>query len=57
MRLFKSKNKYYYCRFCGKRFEDPSMARLCFDLDIKVNEVKEAFNGFTKNIKDGKSVK
>jgi hypothetical protein len=30
--------KWYYCRHCGKKFKDPAMAKICFDLDLKILE-------------------
>jgi|WetSurSiteA1Bulk_404760.scaffolds.fasta_scaffold03412_6 hypothetical protein len=35
MKLWR-KTKWYYCRHCNTRFKDPSMAQICFDLDMKM---------------------
>jgi hypothetical protein len=32
----KKRKKYYYCRYCGKRYDTFAMAEICFDLDMKI---------------------
>ena len=32
------KTPVYYCKHCGKKHKTPFMARICFELDMKIIE-------------------